>query len=197
MVSCSSPRSKFVVAVIGLCTIVRHARAADCNQEQLRNPGDPSGEQIANALTKDNGIESVCQGGFPPTNDLISTFNHGLMIYNVTRGSADSPLDDCEGGFQNIIDQCISGGDFWGGTFLFNDKIYSIYNLVYPRNGLSPGDDGGPPFATTTGSSDSAITPAPVPGVDMTIPGSIPGETVFSQTNSEGNVVVGTVRTFQ
>ena len=162
--------------------LLKLTTAADCDLDQTRSPGDPSGQQIATALTKNNVISLVCTGGFPPGNDLIATFNHGFMVYNITRGSANSVLEDCQVGFQEIIDQCIAGGNFWGGTFNFNDKIYTITNQNFPSNGLQAGDDGGPPLPGGSSTSSSSSSPA-----------SVPGESIVTETNTDGSLVTGTV----
>ena len=170
--------------------LLKLAMAADCNLNQVRGAGDPSGQQIATALTKNNQLNFVCSGEFPPGNNLIATFNHGFMNYNVTRGSPNSALEDCQEAFQNIIDQCITGGSYWGGTFNFNDKIYAIYNQNYPSNGLNFGDDGGPPLP---GSDSTSSTTRRSGQSTSSVPVSVPGETVVTETNSQGSVIIGTV----
>ncbi|KAL8662636.1 MAG: hypothetical protein Q9168_008231, partial [Polycauliona sp. 1 TL-2023] len=141
------------------------ANAADCNLGQQRQAGDPSGEDIATALTKNNQLESVCAGNFPPLNDRVLSYNHWNLIYNATRDDPSEDLQSCQDGFKNIIDQCISNGNYWGGTWSLNGFTYAIYNSIYPANGLAPSDEGGPtstggggPGPTTTDSGQFAPT---------------------------------------
>lgn len=76
------------------CTVLSSVSAANCNIGQYRKAGDPSGQQISNALlgTNDATLDSVCNGGFPPGSDTIATFNTGSLIYNITRADASQPL---------------------------------------------------------------------------------------------------------
>ncbi|KAL9039686.1 MAG: hypothetical protein Q9214_004778 [Letrouitia sp. 1 TL-2023] len=130
------------------------------------------------------------------------------MIYNVTRTDPSQGLQNCLDGFQNIIDQCISGGNYWGGTWSLNGFTYAIYNHAYPSNGLGPNDSGGPsstddsnpsttgkPGSTTAGisvttssNSDEAINVPP-----STAALSFPGETIVTETNSDGAPITATV----
>ena len=57
-----------------LLMLVSTAMAADCNQP--RKDGDPSGDDIATALTSHNQLSEVCSGNFPPGSDKTNTFNH-------------------------------------------------------------------------------------------------------------------------
>lgn len=182
--------------------LIAVAYAADCNLKQPRQAGNPSGEDIATALTKDNQLASVCSGDFPPSNDRISTYNHLNLIYNVTREDPSQNLQGCQDGFQNIIVQCISNGNYWGGTWSLNGFTYAIYNKVYPSNGLASSDEGGPsstsangptggPAPTTTEAGDVATTTTS--NTDTTTADPIPGATIVSQTNSDGAPTIATV----
>ena len=120
------------------------ANAADCLQDQPRNVGDPSGQEISDALTNQDQVHSICTSGFPPGSDTISTFNHGEMIYNITRDDPSQPLDLCEDGFNDIIQQCILNDNFWGGVWNLNGQTYKVYNQAFPSNPLLPNDPGAP-----------------------------------------------------
>jgi hypothetical protein len=94
------------------------------------------------------------------------------MHYTVHRDDANQDLKNCKEAFQNIIDQCISGGNFWGGEWSLNGFKYTISNSIYdqsPNNPLAPGDDGGPP--TTPSSSITAAPPAGATVVTETVGG--------------------------
>ena len=105
--------------------------------------------------------------------NLISTYNHWSIIYNVTRTDASQPLQACQDTFKNIIDQCIRGDTFWGGSWSAGGFTYAIYNKDYPANPLGPTDAGGP--TSTAG---------------ITVP---PGATIVTETNATGATIVGTV----
>lgn len=176
--------------------------SADCNLNQQRRTGDPSGEDISTALEKDNQIVSVCSGDFPSFNDRISTYNHWNMLYNVTRDDPSQSLQNCQDGFRNIVEQCILSGNYWGGTWSLNGFTYAIFNKVYPSNGLAPTDKGGPssssakgptggPGPTTTEAGHTITTTSN--DVDTTTAAPIPGQTIVSQTNSDGAPIVATV----
>jgi hypothetical protein len=54
--------------------IISFARAADCSQS--RAEGDPTGQQIANALTKGDSLSNVCSGKFSPQSNTDITYNY-------------------------------------------------------------------------------------------------------------------------
>ena len=161
--------TRFFVHVVVLGAFFAIANAADCNTDEQRQTGDPSGDDIATALTKNDQLSSVCSGNFPPGNDKISTYNHWSMIYNVTRDDPSQGLQGCQDGFQNIIDQCITGDDYWGGTWSLNGFTYAIYNQAYPSNGLGPNDAGGPSSTGASGApSSTAVVGTTEGGSDST-----------------------------
>ncbi|KAK7178556.1 hypothetical protein DPSP01_014028 [Paraphaeosphaeria sporulosa] len=114
------------------------AQAADCNLAQPRQLGDPSGAAIASDLRgQDNALlQSVCNGGFPPGSDIISTWNTGSQIYNVTRFDSSQPLQYCFDAFDNIITQCIENDNYWGGDWKLGNEIYAIYDSTWPEHVL-------------------------------------------------------------
>lgn len=57
-----------------ILALVSFVAAADCDQE--RGASDPSGTDIATALTSSNQLSEVCNGNFPSSNDTSNTFNH-------------------------------------------------------------------------------------------------------------------------
>jgi hypothetical protein len=48
--------------------------AADCSQQ--RKEGDPTGDQIADAITKNNAFSDICSGSFSPQNTTDNTWNY-------------------------------------------------------------------------------------------------------------------------
>ena len=186
--------------------------AANCDKSQGRQDDLPSGQTIANALTKLNSLDTICSNDWPPKADKIKTYNEGSMIFNVTRSDTTAlPADNnCKVGFQNIIDQCITGDDYWGGDYEYDSFTYAIYNSVYPKDGLPPWDES---TSSSTGSSTTSSTSSSTSssssstntagagaggsstaGGSLGAPSSVPGETVVTETNSAGSAVVGTVR---
>ena len=110
------------------------------------------------------------------------------MNYIVHRDDGSQSPQYCNDGLQNIIDQCISGGNYWGGEWSLNGFKYSISNSIYdqtPNNPLAPGDAGGPP--------PSSPSPSPSP----TTAASPSDATVITETvdGSEVAVTVCTIRT--
>ena len=209
----------FSITMLVLAGIFVHSvNGADCDLSQQRQSDFPSGQQIANALTKQGALDNVCSDdSADQQQNLIKIYNEGSVNYNVTRKTTDeAPLDNnCLAGFQNIIDQCIANSNYWGGTYTFNDFTYAISNAVYPSNGLpswdattSPAPGSGTAISTaaagsTTAASetstlDQGSTIAP-PGPTQTSNGtpvtSVSGETVLTETNSAGSQIVATVCT--
>ena len=214
------PRNRIIL--LAGC-LIKSLEAADCNLSQQRQSDFPSGQQIASALTKQGALDNVCSDDFPPQQNLIKIYNEGSVNYNVTRRTTDEdPQDnDCQAGFQDIIDQCIVTSSYWGGSYTFNDFTYAISNAIYPSNGLpswdaTPSASGsqvtGPstitslrPTSTTQGStsaSSESITVFPTstaatPGSTQTSNGSpvtsVSGETILTETNSAGSQVLATV----
>ena len=183
-----------------LYLLISPISAADCDLSQQRQSSFPSGQQIANALTKNNALENVCSNDFSSAPYLIKIYNEGSVNYNVTRKSDDEEPGDnnCSAGFQDIIDQCIVTSSYWGGVYTYNDLTYAISNAVYPSNGLPSWDatSSGGGSATPTGTTVvPSGTPAPGPtkssgGAPVT---SVPGETVVTETNTAGSQIVATV----
>ena len=203
--------------------LIQSLEAADCNLSQQRQSDFPSGQQIASALTKQGALENVCSDDFSSQPYLIKIYNEGSLNYNLTRKTTDEkPRDNnCQAGFQDIIDQCIVASSYWGGSYTFNDFTYAISNAVYPSNGL-PSWDATPsatssqragasstiPLGTSSAPQDStsagleSITVAPAstaaaPGPTQTSNespfSSVSGETILTETNSAGSQVVATV----
>ncbi|RDW66956.1 hypothetical protein BP5796_09705 [Coleophoma crateriformis] len=161
--------------ILLLSTLAGSAYSADCYQP--RKAGDPSSSDIATALTGNNQLLEVCSGNFPPINDTSNTFNHWYMDYTVTRADPTQSLQYCIDAFNDIISQCITGDNYWGGDWSLNGFSYSIYNSIYgqtPDNPLGPDDAGGPGTASTTTT------------------GSIAGETIVTQTDEQGSTVIAT-----
>ncbi|KAI9754818.1 MAG: ribosomal protein S5, partial [Chaenotheca gracillima] len=164
-------------------TVVRPPQpvsSADCNTDQTRQKGDPSAKQIRDAIFTDtNGndlLDSVCAGEFPPGSDHISTFNSGSIIYNITRDDANTPIDkdQCEGAFKNIVKQCITEGDYWGGDWERPGVYFAIYNAQYPKHVL-PAEL----LSSATKAPTATITKAPsgATTISRTIHGTLVTET--------------------
>ena len=84
------------------------------------------------------------------------------MNYIVHRDDAAQPLQYCSDAFNNILEQCITGGSYWGGVWSLNGFTYTITNSIYeqtPNNPLAPGDAGGPPPEPTPSASPSEAAP--------------------------------------
>ncbi|CAJ2513529.1 Uu.00g016480.m01.CDS01 [Anthostomella pinea] len=146
------------------------AFAADCNTDQERQDSTPSGSQIQTALTSNDNLDTICGGTFltGSSNQLENSFSHGSVQFEIKRTDSTVAVRYCQEAFSNIIDQCVTGGNYWGGTWSLNGEIYSISNTVYPDNPLLSTDDGGPSSdsssttsatsATSTTSTDSSAT---------------------------------------
>ena len=85
---------ELVLGLIAFCSTISQVSSANCNTVQFRKAGDPSGQQISDALLGTDGatLTSVCNGGFPPGSSTVSTFNTGSLIYNITRSDPNQPL---------------------------------------------------------------------------------------------------------
>ena len=210
-----------VLLVVAVGSLLQAIEAADCNLSEERQSDFPSGQDISNALIKQDSLNNICSNEWSPLQNLIKTYNEGFVVYNVTRKTTDAAPEDngCQTGFQNIVDQCIVSSNYWGGTYTFNDFTYAISNAVYPSNGL-PSWDAAPSateststdetlatssvsttvYPDSTQSSDdgssSTITPAPGPIISLgdSSPTSTPGQTIVTETNSAGDQIVATVR---
>ncbi|RDW63247.1 hypothetical protein BP6252_10792 [Coleophoma cylindrospora] len=145
----------FHLALVALA-LGKIAFAADCFQDQQRKSDEPTGDQIANALTADNELENICATTWKTNDDqkLQITYNHWLIFLSIERTDNTKPPQYCQDAFNNIISQCIQNSDTWGGVWSFDGESYNIWNSVYPENGLAPTDDGGP--STNTASTTSA-----------------------------------------
>lgn len=83
--------TRITLLVVSVSYVVAQTK---CNQQQYRSAGDPSGQQISDALlgTNDATLNSVCSDGWPPGSQTTNTFNTGSLIYNVTRTDPNQPL---------------------------------------------------------------------------------------------------------
>jgi hypothetical protein len=120
---------------------------------------------------------------------------HRYMDYTVVREDASQPLQSCTDAFNDIISQCITGGNYWGGTWSLNGFSYSIYNSIYdqnPNNPLGPNDAGGPSASPANppanGTPNSGSNPNPNPAAP------VPGQTIITEVDPQGSTVVETVR---
>lgn len=110
------------------------------------------------------------------------------MIYYVERKDNTQELKYCKDAFSNILDQCITNGNYWGGSWSWEGETYQLSNSAYPDNGLLTTDDGGPTASTT---STGPITSAPVAttesGTFATSTASISGLTTNSATSTSAD----------
>jgi hypothetical protein len=124
------------------------------------------------------------------------------MDYTVVRSDPSLPIQYCTDAMQNIIDQCITGGNYWGGRWSLNGFSYSIYNSIYdqnPNNPLMPQDAGGPAMVAgnppTVGGNPSGGGPnngspgggAPAPVPPPVAPGSPTSGTPNNNPNNDNN----------
>lgn len=122
---------------LAIATLLLHSgQAADCNLDQPRSSSDPSGAVIAADLRGQEKeiLQNVCNGGFPPGSDTISTWNTGSQIYNLTRSDPNQPLQYCMDALDNIITQCIENDNYWGGDWKLGGEIYAIYDNEWPAH---------------------------------------------------------------
>ncbi|EEY16773.1 predicted protein [Verticillium alfalfae VaMs.102] len=131
---------------VSLLALASTGHAADCLRDQERQHSEPSGEQIAKAVGLQSDLENICAGNWRVNDEekLTNSFNHWAIIYTVKREDNTKPLQHCMAAFNNILDQCVSNGNYWGGTWSHEGETYSISNSVSPENGLAPTDEGGP-----------------------------------------------------
>lgn len=148
-----------VLSLSLLSPLVFSASAANCNGAQPRREGDPSGQEISDALrgSNDGLLDNVCNGGFPPGSNTISTFNTGSVIYNVTRADENQQLQHCKDAFINIIEQCITGDNFWGGYWELDGETYAIYDQSWPEHTLPADLIASATQATPTSTVDTSL----------------------------------------
>lgn len=151
---------RVILTAVILCANAFVTNAADCNTAQYRRGGDPSGQDISSALLGDNGatLDNVCSGGFPPGSQTTATFNTGSLIYNVTRSDPNQSLQHCQAGFNNIIQQCIINGKYWGGTWTLDGETYTLSDQSWPDHTLPAellSSAGGAQLQTQSSSSTS------------------------------------------
>ena len=117
--------------------------------QQPRPQGAPAGQQIANVLTANNGLQGICSAQFDGSGtSLQETFNNGFIDITVARGSSTEQLTFCMAGLNAIISSCIEDGGDYGGTYIQGDQTYTITNSIFPNNPITPGQPGGPPLST-------------------------------------------------
>lgn len=126
----------------------------NCQQNIPTNGPTPS--EVANALTKNNQVNTICSAQFNGSGDSThETFNLGLLNIALTRPSANQPLQFCQQAINKIIGVCILGSFDFGGTWNLNGEVYNITNVGFPKNPLIPGADNG---ATSTAWSNAQCT---------------------------------------
>ncbi|KAI9773684.1 MAG: hypothetical protein M1840_006958 [Geoglossum simile] len=129
---------KFLLAAAAVLTAMLHiAAAAFCDTSQPRLDGDPSGDKIAEILANSYTRENACS---PPSHnrDSVITRKHFGMLYNATRIIIDKPLPNCTEAFTDIVAQCITGGNYWGGIWASTEATYTISNTMYPASAFPP-----------------------------------------------------------
>nr|OQO29288.1 hypothetical protein B0A51_04082 [Rachicladosporium sp. CCFEE 5018] len=152
--------SPMIVSSLWTLLLYSATRAADCTQQ--RREGDPSGSDIAKELKASGNVHSICNSGFPPGSDLVASFNLGSMVFRITRSDTSQPLQHCEDAFNQILDQCVDGNNFWGGDWYLDEESYKLSDAAYPDHTL-------PSDLTKTSSSSSTSSTG---GTDTSLPAS-------------------------
>src|SRR4051812_37493247 len=89
------------------------------------------------------------------------------MIWTIQRIDKELPLRYCKDAMQNIMDQCITGGNYWGGSWSLNGETYTIYNSIYPANPEFPADQPTIPSASSTMTANTGpITMGPQTSIE-------------------------------
>ncbi|KAL9097356.1 MAG: hypothetical protein Q9163_006363, partial [Psora crenata] len=121
--------------LVALSALAATTLAADCSQKIP--DGGPSPSDVANFLTPL--IPQICH---PQAGGISTTPQNGFVFYV---GSPNGPLDTdkCSGGFQDIIDQCVTqgdgcpgGGHCYGGQWVLNDQLLNI--TMFATDGTNP-----------------------------------------------------------
>ena len=174
--------------------ILKSAQAADCNLDQPRSSSDPSGAIIAADLRgQENSIlQNVCNGGFPPGSDTISTWNTGSQIYNLTRSDPSQPLRYCMDALDNIITQCIENDNYWGGDWKLGGEIYAIYDNEWPGH-LLQAELNNPSSSEVQESTSSLAEENPSSAVEEST--AIPAGATIVTTTIDGSPITQTVST--
>ena len=66
--------TRLLASILSSACFYRVSIAADCFQE--RKEGDPSGSQIADAITKNDALSNICNGSFSPSSQTDNTWNY-------------------------------------------------------------------------------------------------------------------------
>ncbi|RNJ52516.1 hypothetical protein D7B24_003364 [Verticillium nonalfalfae] len=169
---------------VSLLALASTGYAADCLRDQERQHSKPSGEQIAKAVGSQSDLEIICAGNWRLNDEekLTISYNHWSIIYTVKRDDNTKPMRHCMDAFHNIIDQCVSNGNYWGGSWSYEGETYSISNRVSPENGLAPSDEGGP--AVESGPITAAPEPSASATAFATTTATIEGLTTHSETTT-------------
>ncbi|KAL9101518.1 MAG: hypothetical protein Q9163_003228 [Psora crenata] len=110
------------------------ALAADCQTDQPRKEGDPSGQAISDALfgPGDATLQLTC--GQKNT----TTFRVGSLVSTLKVENAVSGFKHCQDAFHNIVQECVLDGNFWGGRWELDGETYTIFNDGWPKYSLPP-----------------------------------------------------------
>jgi hypothetical protein len=88
-------------------------------------------------------------------------------MWTIQRTNKEQSLRYCKDAMQNIMDQCITGGNYWGGSWSLNGETYTIQNSLYPADPKFPADSSTTPPASSTATANTGpITMGPQASVE-------------------------------
>jgi hypothetical protein len=130
--------------------------AADCSQPRLKT--NPRGKDLATLTNMSISLAcqeiTIGQGG-----DSTKTIQ-GYVWISASMVSLNETL--CQEAFSNIIDQCISNDNYFGGEYIYDNQLFNLTNLRYPYNPILSGP-GAPKVTPTSIPELSQFPPIPVP----------------------------------
>jgi hypothetical protein len=74
----------------------------------------------------------------PPGNTNFVSFAQDFLAFQITRTGASDTIPDCQTAFQAIVDKCVKGANFWGGSTTSSGDDFNITNQNYPSDPLLP-----------------------------------------------------------
>lgn len=100
---------------------------------------------------------------------------------------------NCEAGFQDIIQQCIVNGNYWGGDWELDGDTYAIYDQSWPDHTLPAELLSSASAASATASSASSTGGAAAPTSQTVIVTTINGSPITETVSS--SFLLGTLGT--
>ncbi|KAF2103046.1 hypothetical protein NA57DRAFT_72031 [Rhizodiscina lignyota] len=116
---------------------------------------DFTNKDVANAITANNGVESMCSTTFGSSqgpNEI--SYNTGSIGTTIERDDSNRPLQHCQEGINAIINSCINDQNKFGGVWEGDGETYNITNLFNPPS--IPGTDTFPSASSSVPPSTSA-----------------------------------------